>query len=121
MATAMRDMAVVRVGVTRAGTERAGHGADRAAGFANSKNARCLTRPDNQHAKAGNINHALGVLRREPDPPEFVALFDADFDLRDECRKLSPSRRPLERKRGPGRPPVSATIKPSPDRLIDAA
>ena len=44
-----------------------------------SKNARYLTRPDNRHAKAGNINHALGVLRRDPDPPEFIALFDADF------------------------------------------
>jgi hypothetical protein len=31
MAAAMRDMAVVRVGVTRARAERAGHGADRAA------------------------------------------------------------------------------------------
>jgi cellulose synthase (UDP-forming) len=43
------------------------------------KNARYLTRPDNRHAKAGNINHALTILRREPDPPEFIALFDADF------------------------------------------
>jgi cellulose synthase (UDP-forming) len=44
-----------------------------------SKNAHYLTRPDNQHAKAGNINHALTALRGEPDPPEFIALFDADF------------------------------------------
>lgn len=43
------------------------------------KNVRYLTRPDNRHAKAGNINHALEVLRREPDPPEFIAIFDADF------------------------------------------
>src|SRR5215467_3906812 len=45
-----------------------------------SKNAHYLARLDNRHAKAGNINHALGVLRREPDPPEFLAVFDADFD-----------------------------------------
>jgi cellulose synthase (UDP-forming) len=38
-----------------------------------------LTRPDNSHAKAGNINHGLlhaaGLLR----PPDFVAILDADF------------------------------------------
>jgi cellulose synthase (UDP-forming) len=33
----------------------------------------------NRHAKAGNINHALDFLRDQPDPPEFVAIFDADF------------------------------------------
>jgi cellulose synthase (UDP-forming) len=43
------------------------------------KGALYLTRPDNAHAKAGNINHALAVLRDDPDPPEFVAIFDADF------------------------------------------
>jgi cellulose synthase (UDP-forming) len=44
-----------------------------------SKGAHYLTRPDNKGAKAGNINHALGHLRRLPDPPEFVAILDADF------------------------------------------
>jgi cellulose synthase (UDP-forming) len=44
-----------------------------------SKGAGYLTRPDNRHAKAGNINHALDILRSEPDPPEFAAIFDADF------------------------------------------
>ena len=44
-----------------------------------SKNAHYLARLDDRHAKAGNINHALGVLRPEPDPPEFLAVFDADF------------------------------------------
>jgi cellulose synthase (UDP-forming) len=44
-----------------------------------SKGAHYLTRPDNHHAKAGNINHALDFLRDQPDPPEFVAIFDADF------------------------------------------
>jgi cellulose synthase (UDP-forming) len=46
------------------------------------KGAFYLTRPDNAHAKAGNINHALVVLRDDPDPPEFVAIFDADFVAR---------------------------------------
>ncbi len=44
-----------------------------------SKNVCYLTRADNRHAKAGNINHALAVIRRGPDPPEFIVLFDADF------------------------------------------
>jgi cellulose synthase (UDP-forming) len=35
--------------------------------------ARYLTRPDNQHAKAGNINHALGVVRAE-----LLLVLDAD-------------------------------------------
>ena len=38
-----------------------------------------ITRPDNRHAKAGNINHALGKLTEMPDPPQFVAVLDADF------------------------------------------
>ncbi|MBY0578103.1 MAG: UDP-forming cellulose synthase catalytic subunit [Burkholderiales bacterium] len=32
-----------------------------------------ITRPDNRHAKAGNINHALGVTHGE-----YVAIFDCD-------------------------------------------
>jgi cellulose synthase (UDP-forming) len=44
-----------------------------------AKNVRYVARPENRHAKAGNINHALDVIHREPDPPEFIALFDADF------------------------------------------
>lgn len=38
-----------------------------------------ITRPNNDHAKAGNINHALehvAVLRRKPG---YIALLDADF------------------------------------------
>lgn len=38
-----------------------------------------ITRPNNDHAKAGNINHALeriAVLRRKP---EYIAILDADF------------------------------------------
>src|SRR5437762_1499122 len=37
------------------------------------KNIRYLARSENRHAKAGNINHALDVICREPDPPEFIA------------------------------------------------
>lgn len=40
---------------------------------------RYLTRPDNSHAKAGNINHALAHLAALPDPPDFVSILDADF------------------------------------------
>ena len=36
-----------------------------------------IVRPDNRDAKAGNINHALQVLAA--DPPDFVAVLDADF------------------------------------------
>ncbi len=38
------------------------------------KAAGYITRPDNAHAKAGNINHALAVTSAP-----FVAVFDADF------------------------------------------
>lgn len=40
---------------------------------------RYLTRPDNSHAKAGNINHALAHLAALPDPPDYVSILDADF------------------------------------------
>ena len=38
-----------------------------------------VSRPDNRHAKAGNINHALKLLAALPDPPEFISILDADF------------------------------------------
>lgn len=38
-----------------------------------------IARPDNSHAKAGNINHALAKLALLPNPPEFVSILDADF------------------------------------------
>jgi len=38
-----------------------------------------LTRPDNAHAKAGNINAALGKLANLADRAEFVSILDADF------------------------------------------
>jgi cellulose synthase (UDP-forming) len=42
--------------------------------FCEAQGVGYLTRPDNAHAKAGNINHAL--TRTDAD---FVAIFDADF------------------------------------------
>jgi cellulose synthase (UDP-forming) len=42
--------------------------------FCEGKGIGYLTRPDNRHAKAGNINHALTKTNAE-----FVAVFDADF------------------------------------------
>jgi len=38
-----------------------------------------VTRPDNAHGKAGNINHALEMLRASGAPPDYVAVLDADF------------------------------------------
>ena len=38
-----------------------------------------LTRPDNSHAKAGNINHAVRHLAALSSPPDFIAVLDADF------------------------------------------
>ncbi|MFD2646303.1 glycosyltransferase [Devosia albogilva] len=38
-----------------------------------------VTRPDNDHGKAGNINHFLRELRRRGEEPDFVAVLDADF------------------------------------------
>lgn len=40
---------------------------------------RYLTRPDNRHAKAGNINHALQHVAGLADPPDFISILDADF------------------------------------------
>jgi cellulose synthase (UDP-forming) len=42
--------------------------------YCQAKGAGYITRPDNLHAKAGNINHALSVTSAP-----FVAVFDADF------------------------------------------
>ena len=43
-------------------------------GFCEAQGIGYLTRPDNVHAKAGNINHALTKTNGD-----FVAVFDADF------------------------------------------
>ncbi|WP_374618397.1 UDP-forming cellulose synthase catalytic subunit [Pandoraea sp.] len=41
--------------------------------FAAHAGVHYVTRPDNRHAKAGNINHALGMTQGE-----FIAIFDCD-------------------------------------------
>lgn len=38
-----------------------------------------LTRSDNAHAKAGNINSALKHLEALSSPPDFISILDADF------------------------------------------
>lgn len=38
-----------------------------------------LTRPDNLHAKAGNINHALRHIATLNDVPAYISILDADF------------------------------------------
>jgi cellulose synthase (UDP-forming) len=38
-----------------------------------------ITRPDNKHAKAGNMNHGLQWLAEHGGAGEFVAILDADF------------------------------------------
>ncbi len=43
------------------------------------KGCEYLTRPDNSHAKAGNINHALAYIATQSVRPDFVAILDADF------------------------------------------
>jgi cellulose synthase (UDP-forming) len=47
--------------------------------LANELGCRYLTRPDNKHAKAGNINHALRHVAELAEPPEYVSVLDADF------------------------------------------
>jgi cellulose synthase (UDP-forming) len=41
--------------------------------------AHYLTRPDNSHAKAGNINNGLRHVATLPEPPDFISILDADF------------------------------------------
>ncbi|WP_343207386.1 glycosyltransferase [Agrobacterium fabrum] len=47
--------------------------------FCEEHDVRYLRRPDNKGSKAGNINHALGVLAQDDQPPDFIAVLDADF------------------------------------------
>ncbi|MBJ3763791.1 glycosyltransferase [Maribius pontilimi] len=44
-----------------------------------AQGVRYLVRPDNKGSKAGNINHAIATLSRDAQPPDFVAVLDADF------------------------------------------
>ena len=41
--------------------------------------ARYLTRSDNSHAKAGNINNGLRHVAALPEPPDYISILDADF------------------------------------------
>ncbi len=47
--------------------------------LADKLGCRYLTRPNNEGAKAGNINHALRHVAGLCNPPEFIAILDADF------------------------------------------
>ena len=47
--------------------------------FAKSMAVGYLTRVDNAHAKAGNINAALKTLAARSDRPDFISILDADF------------------------------------------
>jgi cellulose synthase (UDP-forming) len=38
-----------------------------------------LSRTDNEHAKAGNLNHAIAHIERAHGLADFIAVFDADF------------------------------------------
>lgn len=47
--------------------------------FCAGHGVRYVTRPDNKGAKAGNLNHTLELIAKDPMPPDFVAVLDADF------------------------------------------
>lgn len=47
--------------------------------LAKELNVGYLTRADNAHAKAGNLNSAWQQLQRLPQRPEYLAVLDADF------------------------------------------
>ena len=52
--------------------------------LARLRNVEYLTRPDNKHAKAGNINYALSHVAGLSNPPEFFGVIDCDFTVRPE-------------------------------------
>ncbi len=47
--------------------------------LAESAGAYYLTRSDNRHAKAGNLNNGLRHVLSLPETPEYIAILDADF------------------------------------------
>ncbi|TMM54032.1 glycosyltransferase [Sulfitobacter sabulilitoris] len=47
--------------------------------YCDAQGVRYVRRPDNKGSKAGNINHALALLAMDPEPPDFIAVLDADF------------------------------------------
>lgn len=50
--------------------------------LAGSNGVGYVTRPANDDYKAGNLNHAIRGLLDGPEPPDFIAVFDADFIAR---------------------------------------
>lgn len=50
--------------------------------FAKQKGVQYLTRPSNEHYKAGNLNNAFRHVAALPEPPDYVTVFDADFVAR---------------------------------------
>ena len=55
-----------------------------------------ITRDDNRHAKAGNINNALAYLATLDETPEFIAILDADFVAKSQflTRTMALTRKP---------------------------
>ena len=49
------------------------------AGLAEELGCRYLARPGSDHAKAGNINHAIRHVGALATPPDFISILDADF------------------------------------------
>jgi cellulose synthase (UDP-forming) len=49
------------------------------AGLCERQGCRYLTRPDNSHAKAGNINNGLRHVAGLAERPDFISILDADF------------------------------------------
>jgi cellulose synthase (UDP-forming) len=47
--------------------------------FCRTRDVGYIARPDNAHAKAGNMNYAFRKRMQDPDPPAFIAVLDADF------------------------------------------
>ena len=47
--------------------------------FAEKLGANYLTRDDNAHAKAGNINNGIKHVASLAEPPDFISILDADF------------------------------------------
>lgn len=47
--------------------------------YAEAEGVRYVRRSDNLDSKAGNMNHAIRLLAKEREVPEFLAVLDADF------------------------------------------
>jgi cellulose synthase (UDP-forming) len=47
--------------------------------YCDAQGVRYVTRDDNVGSKAGNMNNALRVLAQDAEPPDYIAVLDADF------------------------------------------